>query len=154
MRRKDKEITDENTIKEILEKSSVCRLGLFDDDYPYVVPLNYGHKNNALYFHCALEGRKIELIKKNNKVAFEIEQAYEVIKNDVSCRWTTRYRSVMGTGTIEIISDFNKKKEGLDVIMQHHGKHDNEYSKKGVDSILVLKLTINSLSAKQSGSWK
>ena len=70
MRRKDKEITDEKVINEILEKAKVCRLALFDKDYPYIVPMNYGYKDNALFFHVAKEGKKIDLIKRNNNVRF------------------------------------------------------------------------------------
>ena len=153
MRRNEKQINDDKVIHEILMKSFVCRLGLYDNEYPYVVPLNYGYRDNTLYFHCALQGRKIDLIKKNNKVGFEIEQAHEVLKNDVSCKWTTKYRSIIGNGTIEIISDFDKKKDGLDIIMQHHGKNDNEYNSKAVESVFVLKLKIENLTAKQSGDW-
>lgn len=151
MRRKDKKVTDEILIQEILKKSFICRIALFDQEYPYVVPLNYGYKNNALFFHCAIQGKKIDLIKKNNKVGFEIEQNHEILKSEISCKWTTKYRSIMGQGKIEIISDFEKKKEGLDIIMQHHGKKDNKYNEKIVEKILILKLEIVNLSGKQSG---
>lgn len=151
MRRKDREITDKKIIHEILTESFICRLGLFDNNYPYVIPLNYGYRENSLYFHCALQGKKTDLIKQNNKVGFEIEQTYEITKSDISCKWTTKYRSVTGNGSIEIISDFEEKKKGLDIIMQHHGKNDNEYNDKLLENMLVLKLNINNISAKQAG---
>ena len=154
MRRLDKQIKDEKIINDILLKSKICRIALFDKEYPYIVPMNYGYYNNALYFHCAQKGKKIELIRKNNNAGFEIEQGYEILKHDISCKWTTKYRSIFGQGKIEIISDFEKKQEGLDIIMQHHGKYNNEYNKNNIRNIFVLKLEIENITAKQSGIWE
>jgi len=109
-----------------------------------------GINNNALYIHCAKDGKKIDLIQKNNKVCFEIEDAYKVIESDVSCEWTTKYSSLIGNGKIEIINDFAEKESGLDVIMQQHGKRDNSYHKKLVDRVFILKLNIKSVNGKQS----
>jgi nitroimidazol reductase NimA-like FMN-containing flavoprotein (pyridoxamine 5'-phosphate oxidase superfamily) len=153
MRRKDKEITDKSVINEILEKSQICRIAINDGDFPYIIPFNYGYRNDCIYFHSAKEGRKIELLRKNNKVSFEIEFMSEVIKHEQSCKWTSKYRSIMGTGTIEIITDFEEKKKGLDAIMQHYGKMDNSYNEQHVNNILILKLSIISISGKQSGDW-
>ena len=73
MRRQEREIRDEAEIQEILEKGLVCRLGLYDGQYPYVVPLNYGYRNGCIYFHCAREGRKIDILKKNDRVCIEVD---------------------------------------------------------------------------------
>jgi nitroimidazol reductase NimA-like FMN-containing flavoprotein (pyridoxamine 5'-phosphate oxidase superfamily) len=69
MRRKDKEIKDIAAIKGILSKALVCRLGLCEENRPYVVPLCFGYKNNALSFHCVRQGKKLDIIQKNNNVA-------------------------------------------------------------------------------------
>jgi nitroimidazol reductase NimA-like FMN-containing flavoprotein (pyridoxamine 5'-phosphate oxidase superfamily) len=83
---------------------------MIDNDIPYIVPLNYGYFENAIYFHSAPLGRKIDILKRNNKVCFEIEYASELIKRELACDWGTKYRSLIAYGTIEIISDFEKKK--------------------------------------------
>jgi nitroimidazol reductase NimA-like FMN-containing flavoprotein (pyridoxamine 5'-phosphate oxidase superfamily) len=153
MRRKDKAILDPNTIEEILINSNICRIALFDTEFPYIVPLNYGYKDNALYFHSATSGKKLDLIRNNSKVGFEIEQNHKLIKAKESCNWTTKYRSVMGTGTIEIITDFDAKIIGLDILMQHHGKEENSYKEKEVNKIVVLKLNIIKSYGKQSGEY-
>jgi nitroimidazol reductase NimA-like FMN-containing flavoprotein (pyridoxamine 5'-phosphate oxidase superfamily) len=150
MRRTERKIEDPKIINKILSESIICRVGLFDEEYPYVIPLNYGYKNNALYIHCATGGKKIDLIRKNNKACFEIEDSYKILEDEVSCKWTTKYRSVIGNGKIEIISDFEEKKKGLDVIMTQHGKKENTYHKKLVDRILILKLNIKDVTGKQS----
>jgi nitroimidazol reductase NimA-like FMN-containing flavoprotein (pyridoxamine 5'-phosphate oxidase superfamily) len=154
MRRKDKEITDKSIIQDILSKSEICRIALLDGDLPYIVPLNYGFYENALYFHSARVGRKIDLIRKNNRVCFEIEYAQEIIKDAQACNWTARYRSVIGYGKIEILTDPGQKKNGLDIIMAHYGKTSgNQYIEENMERMVILKLTIDEISGKQSGEW-
>jgi uncharacterized protein len=155
MRRKDKEITDKKIIEEIINKSQICRIALHDQEYPYIVPFNFGYHDNSLYFHSAPAGKKIELIKRNNKVCFEIEYSSEVMKHDQSCKWTAKYRSVMGIGEIETITGFEEKKRGLDIIMAHYGRNDgNVYNEKHLENLVVLRLTVKEISGKQSGDWK
>ena len=79
--------------------------------------MNYGYRNGFIYFHSAPAGKKIELIKANCRVCFEIEHHYSVVKGEVACDWTSRFRSLMGTGTIEILTGNDDKKEALDIIM-------------------------------------
>jgi nitroimidazol reductase NimA-like FMN-containing flavoprotein (pyridoxamine 5'-phosphate oxidase superfamily) len=154
MRRKDKEITDHKLIVVILSESMICRIAMIDNDVPYIMPLNYGYFNNALYIHSASKGKKIEILKKNNRVCFEIENYVEIIKHDEPCHWSTKYRSLIGYGTVEIINDFDRKKEGLDIIMAQHGKTGtNFYNENNINAIVILKLNIESISGKQSGNW-
>ncbi|WP_430816987.1 pyridoxamine 5'-phosphate oxidase family protein [Carboxylicivirga sp. RSCT41] len=153
MRRKEREIKDAVIVHQILSESSICRLAIYDDPFPYIVPMNYGYEDGAIYFHCATDGRKLDLLRKNNKVGFEIEYDSEVLKGAVSCQWTTRYRSVIGTGEVEIIEDTDAKIAGMDAIMKQHGKTDNEYIPKVMAKALILKLSIKSFTAKQAGDW-
>ncbi|MPQ47520.1 pyridoxamine 5'-phosphate oxidase family protein [Marinifilum sp. N1E240] len=154
MRRKEREITDQKLLEEILIKSTVCRIAINDNEYPYIVALNYGYSNNALYIHCAKAGKKIDLLKANNKVSFQIEYGSEIIKHEESCKWTTKYRSVVGVGEIEILTEFSDKIHGLNILMEHSGKLNNEYNSKAVDHILILKLNIKQLTGKQAGDWE
>ncbi len=150
MRRKQYEITDRKLIGKILSKSEICRIAIMDGDKPYIVPLNYGYYDNALYFHSAPVGKKIDLLKINNKVCFEIEYSAEIVKHDIPCEWGTKYRSVIGYGAIDFITDPKQKKKGLDIIMAHNGKKDNNaYKDKQVEYILILKLSIEKITGKQ-----
>lgn len=153
MRRSEKEITDKSIIESILLKSEICRLGIMDSVTPYIVPLNYGYSDGKLYFHSAVGGKKIELLKQNNRVSFEIEFASEIIKGDMPCNWTARYRSVMGTGVTEIIHDEQEIINGLNIIMSHYGNNQKSYDSAYLKRIVIIKLTIESLSGKQSGEW-
>lgn len=156
MRRKNQEISDKRIIEEILLTSEICRLGFIDNNRPYILPFNYGYLDGFIYIHCAKEGKKIDLIKENNIVCIEIEQIAKIEQYEKACKWATTYRSVIGYGKTEIISDYEQKRAGLDVIMKHNGanaSHDLNYEKSQVDAILILKVTITEITGKQSSNW-
>jgi len=154
MRKANQEIKDEQVISEILSGGSICRVAMLDGDLPYIVPFNYGYSNGSLYIHSAPEGKKIELLGRDNRVCFEVEQNIRVIKGERACDWTTRYRSVVGYGTIDILTDHSSKQQGLQVIMAQHGAPEQtDFSPKSMDRMVILKLTITSMTGKQSGNW-
>ena len=78
---------------------------------------------------------------------------HEIITGKKSCDWTTKYRSIIGYGKVEIVESMEEKKQGLDVIMQQHGKQENVYDERLFSRFLVFKINIESLTGKQSGSW-
>jgi uncharacterized protein len=156
MRRSHQEIKDHRIIEEILEGSELCRLGFVDTDRAYVVPFNYGYKDNCIYIHCAAEGKKIELIKKNDQVCIEIDQPFKIEKHDKACSWSMKYRSLIGYGKVIIITDALKKKQGLDIIMRHNGageETDLNYDTHEIDSLVILEIQILEITGKQSGNW-
>jgi nitroimidazol reductase NimA-like FMN-containing flavoprotein (pyridoxamine 5'-phosphate oxidase superfamily) len=154
MRRFDKEIKDPVIIDEILHRSELCRIGLVAGDEAYIVPLNFGYAEGVLYFHSAPGGRKIDLIRKDNNVTFEITLTSEIHTGEKPCNWTTKYRSVMGTGTIEIMDKRESKISGLDIIMKKYGAEgEMQYDEALLERMVILKLHINTMSAKQSGLW-
>ena len=154
MRKINQEIKDKKIIEEILKESAICRIAMIDNDKPYILPFNYGYKDNCIYIHSAPEGKKIELLKKNSKVCFEIEQVAKIMKHDKACKWATIYRSVIGYGEVEIITEYNQKRQGLDIIMSHYNAHElTNYEEKQIESIIILKLKISQLTGKQSGNW-
>jgi hypothetical protein len=154
MRRFDKLITDTKIIEKILNESSICRIGFSVKGEAHIVPVNFGYKDNILFIHSATAGRKIDFIKENANVCFEMELDHDIIKGKVACDWTTKYRSVVGYGRISVVHDKLKKTEGLDVIMaKYGGPEKNVYSDKSLDQMVLLIIEIDSLTGKQSGIW-
>lgn len=150
MRREQLEITDPVILEEILSGAEVCRIAMIDKGRPYMVPLNYGYSKNTIYFHSSPLGKKIEILKADNRVCFEIELSSRIIRGEKPCDWGTKYRSVIGYGTIGFITDPGSKKEALDIIMAHYGKTGpNEYSEKELENVLILKLQIEEITGKQ-----
>jgi len=154
MRRSDKEIADKAEIESILLKCNICRLGLLKNGKPHIIPVNYGYSENALYIHSSDKGEKIELIRSNNNVCFEIEYMPELVKAEIACDWTTRFKSIIGAGKIDIINDEKGKIKGLDILMKSNG-YDKEATYKAglLARMVILKLKIESLTAKKSGDW-
>lgn len=153
MRRKDREITDFNEIKAIVAKAGVCRVAFFDEDYPYIVPLNFGFVENGgkltLYFHCANEGKKVDLLRRNNKIAFEMDCLGKYHDGDKACYSTMEFESVCGNGTLEIARD-DEKIPALKLIMhQYSDKRDFDFDAFEVKAVTVLKLTVNEITGKR-----
>jgi nitroimidazol reductase NimA-like FMN-containing flavoprotein (pyridoxamine 5'-phosphate oxidase superfamily) len=150
MRRKDKEITDEAVIQSIIHKSPVCRLAISDGDHPYVVPLCFGYKDNALYFHSAREGKKLDIIRKNHNVCFEFDIDHEMMESEKACEWGIRYRSVIGFGKASIIDDLDAKRAALDIIMAHYSEGSHSYPDSALNKTIIIRIDIESLTGKQS----
>ena len=151
MRRKDREITDVNEIEAIVKKAIRCCIGLVDNYEPYIVPVCFGYERNALYFHGALEGRRINLIKKNNKACFEIDTDMEVVKGGKPCQWTMKYRSVIGAGKAYILESDEEKAHGLKLIMKQYTGGDFSFTKPELNSVLVVRIDIENITGKKAG---
>lgn len=153
MRRKEKEITDPKIIHQLLSTADTVRIAMIDNNEPYLVPLNYGYKDNALYIHCAKEGRKINILKKNPRVCFEIEGRSELVTGNEACKWTMNFQSLIGYGSVTILENKEEKITGLDILMAQFGSKKNSYHPKHLDAIVILKIEIESICGKQSGKF-
>ena len=152
MRKKDKEIKDKNTIESIIKRATVCRIGLSENNVPYIVPLNFGYENNCLYFHSAKEGKKIDMIRKNNSVCFEIDMDTELVEAENACGWGMKYYSIIGFGKAFLVDDFDEKRKALDIIMEHYsGKSSFEYSEEAVINAAIIKVEMEIMTGKKSG---
>src|SRR5690242_19978663 len=105
MRRSDKEITDGDELRAILAAARVCRLAMCDGDRPYLVPLSFALDGDDLVLHAAREGRKLEVLRRNPAVCFEVEEGVEVRPGPTACDFSQAYRSVIGFGEVEFVED-------------------------------------------------
>jgi uncharacterized protein len=153
MRRKEKEITNLSEIDAILQSALICRIGIFNNKYPYVVPVNFGYLNNEIFIHSANTGLKLELIKLNPNVCFEIDCNVEVIKNEKACNWTTIYKSIIGFGKANIVGKYEEKIIGLNAIMEKYSPGIKyQFDRKEIERIIIIKIQIESITGKQSGN--
>jgi len=150
MRRSEKAVTDKADRELILTRGRICQLAIQAEPVPYLVSLNYGHHDGALYFHSAPEGRKIELLRRNPRVAFTIVVDGGVIGASQGCSWTNRFQSVVGYGTIMFLEHPADKRFGLDRIMAHYSEDHYAYPDTVVARTLVYKLEIEEMTGKQS----
>ena len=150
MGRKDREITDIDQIEDIIGRALRCCIGMVDGTEPYVVPVSFGYERNALYFHSALEGRKVDVIRKNNRLSFEIDTDLAVVRTETGCGWSMEYRSVMGTGTAHILETDGEKAHGLGVITRHYAGDDFRLPEPIPTAVLVVRVDIESISGKST----
>jgi uncharacterized protein len=152
MRRKEREISDKKELLEILDSASVCRIAL-NDDVPYIVPLSYGYTwkdRLELYFHSATNGKKMELLKQDKRAGFEIDTGNSIVKSESPCDWGTKYRSIIGKGTIEWIDDPILMEQAMDRIMDHYGHQGKpSYGDGAFDKVRIFKLVASELAGKQ-----
>lgn len=151
MRRRDREIEDREAVESILREATVCRVALSVNDVPYVVPLNFGYEDGCLYFHSAPEGKKIEIIRQNRNVCFEVDIGHELVEAEKACDWTVRYRSVIGFGKAFLVNDPEEKRRALDIIVGHYSDRSYEYPEEAVSRVAIIKVEIESMTGKQSG---
>ena len=151
--KREREVTDINEIKEILDKSMIVHIGMVDGDEPYVVPMNYGYTLEdgelCIYLHGATLGRKLDIIKKNPKVFFEMECDVEPFEGKVACQYGTTYASVMGRGTAEVLTDVDEKIDGLTKFMKTQTGKDFTFDEKMVSIVSVIKITAKEFTAKK-----
>ena len=153
MRRNDREIKDKALIEQFITKEQIIRIAFYDNGDLYIVPLNYGfiYENDkyVFYFHGAKAGRKFELSKSSPMVGFEIDGEYELLQADVACNYSAKFQSVIGTGRLSIIEDYEEKIKGLNALMNHiSGKSEWDYSKDMVNAVAVFRLEVDKLSCK------
>ncbi len=151
--RREREVTDMEDILYILDKSKIVHLGLIDGDEPYVVPMNYGYTMEngvlTLYLHGATEGRKIDIIKENPKVFFEMECDIVPFEGITACHYGTTYASVMGRGKAELLCDPEEKKQAMSILMKTQTGNDFEFNDRMVKVVSVIKITAAEYTAKR-----
>lgn len=112
MRRSDREITESQQIEKIISSCHCCRIGFYDHDGVYIVPLNFGYEKHGekryLYFHSASTGRKIDLIKTGLPVGFEMDTNYELKEAENACGFSAKFQSIIGTGNISFIDTMSE----------------------------------------------
>jgi nitroimidazol reductase NimA-like FMN-containing flavoprotein (pyridoxamine 5'-phosphate oxidase superfamily) len=151
MRRSEQEIKSRAEIDAVIRSCQVCRLGLCDDGQPYIVPMSFGYDGESLYFHCANEGRKLDILRRNPRVCVELDVVTRMLEADNACGWDMAYRSVMGTGTVEFLDDPKDKLVGLKCLIAQYSDRDLPFSEKGVERVCVFRVRLESVTGKQSG---
>lgn len=123
MRRRDKEITDRAEIDRIIGASRVCRLGMIDKNTPYVIPLNFGYDGRSVFIHCAPQGRKLDILRRNSRVCLEFDIPGELVRGEEPCEWGMRFQSVIAFGNARLVDDPEERRRGLSCIMaQYDGR--------------------------------
>ena len=152
MTKRELQITDQAQILRILDTAKVLRLGLAVDNEPYVVPMNYGYclenGNLVLYLHSAVQGKKLDMIRANPKVFFELDCDHIPFEGEKPCQYGLAYSSVMGRGTAVIVEDPAEKMKAMTVLMKTQTQKDFEFNDRLVSIVAVVRIDVAEYTAK------
>lgn len=153
MKRRDREIESREEILYVLDTCKVVHIAMHDGEGIYILPMNFGYTYEEdeliLYIHAALEGKKLDLIRENPKVGFEMDCDHELIEGRVPCQYGYRYASIVGQGDAEIVEEAKEKIKALTVLMKCQTGKDFEFNEKLVSIVSVMKITVAEFSGKR-----
>ncbi len=151
MRRSDKEIISRPEIDEIINAAEVCRLAFAKDNEPYLVPVSYGYDGKSIFVHTAKEGKKIEFLKANDRICFEFETDTKIVSHEtIGCKWTASFKSVIGYGRMQKITDEADALLALNQIMLKYSGKEWSFSNKDLGRVFLWKIEIEEISGKKS----
>ncbi len=147
MSKQDRLKSDLALIEPILRKTQVCRLGMTDGKMPYVIPLCFGYQDQVLYFHTGICGKKLDILRQNPNVCFEIDEDCQIIEGEMACKWSMKFRSVVGYGKAFLIHTSDEKRAALDVIMRQYSDKAWSYPDEKLTITTIIQLEIESMTA-------
>ena len=156
MRRADRCVTDVDRLKQILSVCKVCRIAMVDNGKPYVIPLSFGYvweeNNPTFYFHCASEGRKIDILKMNADICFEVDFMRNVIGDmtaDNACSFSVEYASIVANGKAIIVTEPEERLRALSEILFHQtGRLDWGFNDDSLSKTVVVRIDVTTLTGK------
>ena len=148
MRRKDKLKTQDEAVQ-IME---TCTNGVLsvngDEGYPYGVPVSYVYRDGKIYFHCAMEGHKLDAIRKDPKVSFCVVGADDVDPG----KFTTNYKSVICFGKARVVEEDAEKQKILEEMIEKYSKDfwdgGMKYIKAEWDNCYTVAIDVEQMTAK------
>ena len=148
MRRKDREIADRAAQAAILDAAAEIRLGLWDGEEVYIVPLNFVRIGGSLFFHSAPHGRKLDILRERPRVCFEATGATRIDPGTGGGNCTTRYESVIGWGSAAFVEADRAKHEALDAINRKFGAGEGPFPAELVARTVVVRIDIGRMTGK------
>lgn len=154
MRRKDREVKGRKGIEEIILRCKTCHVAMVDAGVPYVVPMSFGYRFRSdneleLYFHSAHEGKKIDILKKNSRVCFEMAFEGEPAFPDVPCRSGYYFASVIGHGEAVFFQETDEKREALSALFRHQAGREVSFTDEEAGSVCMFKIVSTDFTGKR-----
>ncbi len=134
----------------VLKEQNIGRLGMFKEDYPYVVPINYVYEQGSIYLHSGTGGQKLDCIDKNNNVCLQVDQVSNLLESDSACDYGYNYRSVIVLGKAEEVNDSEMKMIAVKLLAQKFAGEEqvNRISKEDMEGVIVIKISIEDVTVK------
>jgi nitroimidazol reductase NimA-like FMN-containing flavoprotein (pyridoxamine 5'-phosphate oxidase superfamily) len=155
MRKANREVQDRRELLEILEKCDVCRIGLTNSEAAYIVPMNFGFEWPedgllTLWFHCAREGRKLDMIRENGNVCFEMDCGHELKHGATACAYSMNFESIIGYGRICVEVDAARRIHGMETIMRKYSRESAfQFADAALAQTVALRLDVREFTGKR-----
>ncbi|MBN1331204.1 MAG: pyridoxamine 5'-phosphate oxidase family protein [Candidatus Heimdallarchaeota archaeon] len=140
IRRKEKAIENINEMKAIIKQAQYITIACCKNNEPYLITVTHGYdsEKNCLYFHCAKEGKKIDILKENNVIWGQAMQDNGYAQGECDHLYaTTQFR-----GKVTFIENFEEKKKALIDMIYKLDQNPTEVIQKQITKESVTRVTI------------
>ena len=151
---KSRVLSFEPEIESIIKKCQYCNLAMIDlEGKPYVVPMNFGYKDQVMYFHSGPEGKRLDCLLEKPEVciALSTDHALRWQSSDVACSYSMKYRSVLIHGKAVFITETDEKIDALNVIMDQYTDEEYHYSEPAIKNVSVFKVVVKKIEGRAYG---
>lgn len=150
---KERKIENISEIEEIINKADICHIALVDGSMPYILPFNFAYENRLIYLHSAQKGKKIDIINSNNNIAINFCTDYELFHRHekVACSYGMKYKSVLATGKIKSIDEYDEKVRIMNLFMKKYTGKEFSFNSPSIINIKILVVEIDNLTGKKYG---
>jgi len=141
-------------IDKIIRTCKTCYFAMSDNDFPYVLPMNFALDGNSVILHSAQSGRMWETLKKNQNVCINWIVGEDLAWQDVKvgCSYRVKSKSVLVEGKVEFVDDFDEKTRCMNLMMAQYSDRDFKFSKPAIENVGIIKVSIDKIAAKEFGS--
>ncbi len=141
-------------IEEIIRQCDVCFAGVVNGDVPYVLPMNFGFKDNVIYLHSAPEGRVVEILEKNKNICVTFSTDHELVFQhpEVACSYRMKSKSVIAWGKVHFQEDLALKEKALNIIMEQYSDKEFKYSEPAIRNVKIWEIPVDEISCKEFGA--
>ncbi len=149
--RMQKHRMEKESVDLLLARAMVGRISTINENgYPYTVAVHFVYENNKIYFHGLSRGQKIDNIKRNSKVCFEVDEMKSLMLDnlDTACKADTEYESVVILGSATILSDMEVRKSVLQAIVRKYAPDLPDMPYTMINGTAVVEIVIEEMTGK------
>lgn len=153
MRRKEREISDKTALERVIRDTFFVSLAMHTGKAPYQLPMNFGYDDGKVYLHSAKAGQKLDVLRAAGgsvpaSLLFVAKASLLDKGKPSSCDLSTRYASVVVTGTLEEVTDNEERLHGLRCLAAQLGVADRPFDERELAAVVVLRVTAASMVGK------
>lgn len=146
-----KDFLTDSEARAFLADQTWGRLATVGPEGPYITPLHYVLSDDIIYFHSSTEGKKLDNLRADNRVCFEVSKLIDILKHNNPCKFSTRFISVQVFGKAYIVKETEEKLAALNLLVKSFVKGDfAPICTEVASKVTVIALHIESISARES----